>query len=94
MTAFIKQFLHCMDSKAGEEIPLPLGETVHERRPGEVLHFDYLYSKTAVPCKDGLDKGYRFKYILVMMDDLINFVWLEHGIVDGSVDCEASAKAV
>ena len=43
MTAFIKQFLHCMDSKAGEEIPLPLGETVHERRPGEVLHFDYLY---------------------------------------------------
>ena len=30
-----------------------------------------------------------------MMDDLINFVWLEtHGIVHGNVDCEASAEVV
>ena len=27
--------------------------------------------------KDGLDEGDGFKYILVMMDGLSNFVWLE-----------------
>ena len=37
------QCLHCMDSKAGEKVPRPLGETVHGTRPGEVVHFDYLY---------------------------------------------------
>ena len=39
---FVKQCLHCMDSKAGKKIPPPLGKTVHGRRPGEVLYFDYL----------------------------------------------------
>ena len=34
VTEFVKQCLHCMDSKAGEKIPRPLGDTVHERRPG------------------------------------------------------------
>ena len=33
MTEFVKQCLHCTDSKAGEEVP----------RLGQVLHFDYLY---------------------------------------------------
>ena len=27
--------------------------------------------------KDGLDEGDGFKHILVMMDDLSNFVWLD-----------------
>ena len=35
---FVKQCLHCMDSKAGEKVPRPLGETVHGTRPGEVVH--------------------------------------------------------
>ena len=42
VTEFVKQCLHCMESKAGEKVPRTLVETVHERRPGEVLHFDIL----------------------------------------------------
>ena len=77
VAGFVKQCLHCMDSKAGEKTPRPLGET-HERRPREVLHFDYLYVGDSGPLdKDGLDEGDRFKYMLVIMDDLNNFVWLE-----------------
>ena len=33
VTEFVKQCLHCMDSKAGEKIPRPLGETMHRTRP-------------------------------------------------------------
>ena len=78
MTEFVKQYLHCMDSEAGEKTPRPLGETVHGTRPGEVLYFGYLYVEDSGPLgKDGLDEGDGFKYILVMMDDLSNFVWFE-----------------
>ena len=78
VTEFVKQCLHCMDSKTGEKIPRPLGETVHGTRPVEVFHFDYLYVGDSGPLgKDELDEGDGFKYILVIMDDLSNFVWLE-----------------
>ena len=51
---------------------------MYGRRPGEVLHFDYFYVGDSGPLgKDGLREGDGFKYILVMMDDLVNFVWLE-----------------
>ena len=78
VTEFVKQCLHCMDSKAGVKIQRPLGETVHESRPGEVLHFDYLYVGDSGPLgKDGLDERNGFKCILVVMDDLSNFMRLE-----------------
>ena len=78
MTEFVKQCLHCMDSKAGEKIPRPLRETVHGRRPGEVLYFDSWYVGDSGPLgKYGLDEGDGFKYIFFMVDDLRNFVWLE-----------------
>ena len=47
VTEFVKQCPHCVDSKA-EKVPRPLGETVHGTRPGEVVHFNYLWSKWAV----------------------------------------------
>ena len=51
---------------------------MHGTRSGEILHFDCLYVGDSDPLgKDGLDKGNRFKYILVVLDDLNNFVWLE-----------------
>ena len=46
VTEFVKHCLHCIDSKAGEKIQRPLGETVHGMISGEVLHFDYLYANT------------------------------------------------
>ena len=58
MTKFVKQCLHCMDSKAGEKIPRPLEETVHGTRSGEVLHFDFLYvGDSGLLGKDGLNEG-------------------------------------
>ena len=96
MTEFVEQCLHCMDSKAGEKVPRPLGETVHGTRPGEVLYFDYLYVGDSGPLgKDRLDEGDMFKCILVMMDDPEQFcVVRTYRIVHGSVDCGASAKVV
>ena len=43
MTEFVKQCLYFMNSKAGEKITRPLGETVDGRRPGEVLYFGISY---------------------------------------------------
>jgi len=78
VTDFVKQCLHCMDSKAGEKVPRPLGETVHGTAPGEVVHVDYLYVGESGPMgHDGLDEDEGFKYILVMLDDMSNWVWLE-----------------
>eukprot|EP00903_Cladosiphon_okamuranus_P017345 g15980.t1 len=58
---FVKQCLHCMDSKAGEMVPRPLGATVHGKRPGEVLHFDYLHVGQSGPLGgDGLDETRGF----------------------------------
>ena len=78
MTEFVKQCLHCMDSKADEKIPRPLGETVHGTGTSEVLYFHYFYvGDNGLLGKDELDGGGKFKYTLVMMDDLSNFVRLE-----------------
>ena len=78
MTEFVKKCLHCMDSKAGVNVPRPMGETVHGTRPSKVFLFGYLYLGDSGPLgKYGLDERDGFKYILVMMDELSNFVWLE-----------------
>ena len=92
VTEFVKQYLYCMDSKAGETMLRPLGETVHGRRLGKVLHFDYLYVRdSGLLGKDGLYDGDGFKYILVMMVDLSEFrVVRTHGTLHGSLDCEVS----
>ena len=75
---FIKQCLHCMDSKAGKKVPRPLGETVHGTRPGEVVHFDYLHVGASGPLgDDGLDEDLGYRYILATMDDMSSWVWLE-----------------
>ena len=67
MTEFVKQCLHYMDSKAGEKIPQRLVQTLHGTRPGEVLHFDFLYVGDGGPLgKDGLDERDVLKYILVI----------------------------
>ena len=46
---FVRQCLHCADSRADEVVPHPLGETVHGTMPGEVVHFDYLYVGESCP---------------------------------------------
>ena len=41
----------------GDKIPRSLGKTVHGKRPGEVLHFDFLYVEDNGPLdKDELEE--------------------------------------
>ena len=34
--------LHCVDTRAGEIVPRPYGDTVHGTAPGDGVHFDFL----------------------------------------------------
>ena len=75
---FVRQCLHCVDTRAGATVPRPFGDTVHGTAPGEVVHFDFLYVGSSGPEGDnGLPEDDGFRYVLVIMDDLSNFVWLE-----------------
>ena len=78
VSEFVKQCLHCMDSKAGKKVPRLLGETVHGTRPGKVVHFDYFHvGANGSLGDDSLDEDKGYRYILVMMDDMSDWVWLE-----------------
>ncbi|MEP0580138.1 MAG: reverse transcriptase domain-containing protein [Marinobacter sp.] len=75
---FVRQCLHCVDTRAGALIPRPYGDTVHGTAPGEVVHFDFLYVGHSGPeGSDGLPDEDGFRYVLVIMDDLSNYVALE-----------------
>ena len=59
-------------------MPRPLGETVHGTRLGEAVHFDYLHIGASGSLgDDGLDEDGGNRYILVLMDDISNWVWIE-----------------
>ncbi|CAM9465459.1 unnamed protein product, partial [Sphacelaria rigidula] len=63
--------------KAGEEVSRHHKEVAHGARPGKVHHFNFLSGGEGSPLGDnGLDEGDPFKYILVRMDDLSDFVRL------------------
>ena len=75
MREFVRQCLHCADTRSGDVVPRPLGETVHGTAPNEVAHFDYLYVGESGPqASQGLPEDGGFRYILVIMNDLSNFV--------------------
>ena len=38
MREFVRQCFHCADTRSGDVVPRPLGETVHETAPNEVVH--------------------------------------------------------
>ena len=72
---FVRQCLHCVDTRAGEIVPRPYGDTVHGTTPGEVVHLDFLYIRSSGPeGSAGLPEEDGFRYTLVIMDDLSNFV--------------------
>ena len=79
----------CADTRSGDVVPRPLGETVHGTAPNEVVHFDYLYVGESGPqASQGLSEDAGFRYILVITDDLSNFVLIEPVVV-----CAAEATA-
>ena len=88
---FIRQCLHCTDSKAGNAMPPPLGDLVHGTEVGDVLHFDYLSlgESDAIDMSGLVDGGY--KHALVLMDDVTRCVWLEEAV---PCSMEVAARSV
>ena len=82
VTEFVQQCLHCVDSRAGNVVPRPLGEILHGTEVGEVLHFDYL--------KLG-DNDDRYAYVLVLVDDVSSFVSLQ---LTASCTSEVAARSI
>ena len=71
MLEFVRQCLHCADTRSGDVVPRPPGETVHGTAPNEVVHFDYLHVGGSGPqASQGLPENGGFRYILVIMDVL------------------------
>ena len=89
MREFVQQCLHCVDTRSEDVVPRPLGETVHGTAPNEVVHFDCLYVGESGPqAYQGLSEDGGFRYILIIMDDLSNFMSMESVEV-----CTAEATA-
>ena len=64
MREFVRQCLHCADTRSGDVVPGPLGETVHGTAPNEAVHFDYLYVGESGPqASQGLSEDGGFRYI-------------------------------
>ena len=75
--------------RSGDVVPRPLGETVHGTAANEVVHFDYLHVGESGPAaSQSLPEDGGFRYILVIMHDLSNFVSMEPVVV-----CTAEATA-
>ena len=72
-------------------MPRPLGDLVHGTELGDVLHFDYfsLGESDAIDIGGLIDRGY--KHVLVLMDDVSRFVWLEEAV---SCSMEVAARSV
>ena len=56
-------------------IPRPLAETVRGQVVGEVVHFDFLHIGES-EVADGVDSRDGFVYLLVLVEDVSNYVWL------------------
>ena len=73
-------------------MPRPLGDLVHGTEVGDMLHFNYLSlgESDTIDTTGGLaDRGY--KHVLVLMNDVSRFVWLEEAV---SCSMEVAARSV
>jgi Integrase core domain/Integrase zinc binding domain len=74
---FVQNRMHCVSSASGEKISRPLGTQIHATRPNKIMHFDLLYM--------GQSKRNKYKYLLLLKDDLSGYLWL--------VPCKAAGAA-
>jgi hypothetical protein len=64
-------------------VPRPLDTQLHAAKPNEILHFDFLYI--------GLSKDGKYKYLLLLKDDLSGYLWL---VPCRTADAAATADAL
>ena len=64
---FVRGCFHCILSRTGEMIPLPMASALHGEKPNEVIHLDFLYMGSGVN---------RKKYILILREYHSSYVWL------------------
>jgi hypothetical protein len=67
--SFVNLCLHCCPTKGGGKIPRPLGSATHGSRPGQVIHFDYLYMQ-------GIDDSSEPQWLGIIRDDFSGMVRL------------------
>ena len=79
---FVQQCLHCVDSRAGNVVPRPLGEILHGTEVGKVLPSDFLKL-------DDSEDGYA--YALVLVDDVSSFDSLQPA---ASCTSEVAARSI
>ena len=63
MRVFVRQCLHCADTRSGDVVARPLGETVHGTAPNEVevVRLDYFYAGESGPqASQGLSEDSGF----------------------------------
>jgi Integrase zinc binding domain len=65
---FALNFLHCVATIPGDKVPCPPGTQLHATKPNEILHFNFLYT--------GLSRGGKYKYILLLKDNMSDNLWL------------------
>ncbi len=73
---FIDKCLHCLRVK-DSMIPRPFGYAMHATKSNKIIHYDFLFIG-----KTRTDYDHKFQYVLVIKDDLSNFVEL--------IACEAA----
>ena len=60
---FYKKCLHCLTTIGGDKAPRPLSEALHDDKPNEISHFDYL----------NMEDG----YLLAIIDDYSSYTELD-----------------
>lgn len=65
---FVQSCIHCLVSKNKARIPRPLASALHDERPNEVIHADFIYI-------DPVERS-NLNYVHIINDDLISHTWL------------------
>lgn len=74
VTEFVRRCLDC--ARADKVVPRQLGGVVNGKEIGEVMHFDHLHPGEGAVMNKTCSGGGGISYLLVMMEDVRNYVWL------------------
>lgn len=67
VSEFVSQCLHCLVFRTGNNIPRPLGHSLHGSRTNKVIHADIFFMGEFIDDK---------QKVLILKDDISGFLWL------------------